>query len=37
MLFFRYGKSDDGKNIGEEVSKRIVPSLTITLPVFMLG
>ncbi len=37
MLFFRYGKSDDGKNIGAEVFKRIVPSLTITLPVFILG
>ncbi|MBI3756973.1 MAG: ABC transporter permease [Deltaproteobacteria bacterium] len=37
MLFFQYGKSDDGKNIGEEVFKRIAPSLTITLPVFILG
>jgi peptide/nickel transport system permease protein len=37
MLFFQYGKSDDGKDIGEEVFKRIVPSLTITVPVFLLG
>ncbi len=37
MLFFQYGKSDDGKNIGEEIFKRIGPSLTITLPVFLLG
>lgn len=37
MLFFRYGKSDDGKDISEEVFKRIGPSLSITVPVFMLG
>jgi peptide/nickel transport system permease protein len=37
MLFFRYGKSDDGKDIGEEIFRRIGPSLSITLPVFLLG
>lgn len=37
MLFFRYGKSDDGKDIGKEVFRRIGPSLSITVPVFMLG
>jgi peptide/nickel transport system permease protein len=37
MLFFQYGKSDDGKEIGEEVFKRIGPSLSITVPVFLLG
>jgi peptide/nickel transport system permease protein len=37
MLAFHYGKSDDGKDIGAEVFKRVGPSLTITLPVFILG
>jgi peptide/nickel transport system permease protein len=37
MLFFQYGKSDDGKEIGAEIFKRIGPSLSITVPVFLLG
>ncbi len=37
MLMFQYGKSDDGKDIGAEVFKRIGPSLSITVPVFVLG
>lgn len=37
MLFFRYGKSDDGKDIGTEIFKRIGPSLSITVPAFALG
>lgn len=37
MLFFQYGKSDDGKIIGEEIFLRIGPSLSITLPVFILA
>lgn len=37
MLFFQYGKSDDGKDIGEEILQRIGPSLSITVPVFLLG
>jgi peptide/nickel transport system permease protein len=37
MLFFQYGKSDDGKIISEEVFHRIGPSLTITLPAFILA
>jgi peptide/nickel transport system permease protein len=37
MLFFQYGKSDDGKIISEEVFRRIGPSLTITLPAFILA
>jgi peptide/nickel transport system permease protein len=37
MLVFQYGKSDDGKDIGAEVFKRIGPSLSITVPVFVLG
>lgn len=37
MLFFQYGKSDDGKEIGAEIFKRIGPSLSITLPIFLLS
>jgi peptide/nickel transport system permease protein len=37
MLFFQYGKSDDGKVIADEISKRIIPSLSITLPAFILA
>jgi peptide/nickel transport system permease protein len=37
MLAFQYGKSDDGKDIGAELAKRIGPSLSITLPAFVLG
>jgi peptide/nickel transport system permease protein len=37
MLAFQYGKSDDGKDIGAEVFKRIGPSLSITVPLFVLG
>ena len=37
MLFFQYGKSDDGKDIGREVFRRIGPSLSITVPVLLLG
>jgi peptide/nickel transport system permease protein len=37
MLVFQYGKSDDGKDIGAEIFKRIGPSLSITVPAFVLG
>lgn len=37
MLFFQFGRSDRGKNIGEEISKRILPSMSITLPSFIFG
>ncbi|MBI3831015.1 MAG: ABC transporter permease [Planctomycetes bacterium] len=37
MLFFEYGKSDDGKDISEEMLKRIGPSLWIALPEFILA
>jgi len=36
-LFFQYGKSDDGKDIGAEILTRIVPSLSITVPALMAG
>ena len=37
MLFFQYGTSDDGRDIGQEMFRRIGPSLSITLPAFILG
>ena len=37
MLFFQYGTSDDGRDIGQEIFRRIGPSLSITLPAFILG
>ncbi len=37
LLFFQFGVSDDGRNIGEEIRKRIQPSLAVTLPIFLIG
>jgi peptide/nickel transport system permease protein len=37
LLFFRFGTSDDGRNIGEEIRKRIKPSLAVTIPIFLIG
>jgi len=37
MLFFSYGKSDDGKDIAAEILKRMVPSLSIAVPVLFLA
>jgi len=37
MLFFSYGKSDDGKDIGDEILKRMLPSLSIAVPVLLLA
>ena len=37
LLFFQFGISDDGRNIGEEIRKRIRPSLAVTIPIFLIG
>jgi peptide/nickel transport system permease protein len=37
MLFFQYGKSDDGKDISKEVFRRIGPSVSLSIPVLLLG
>jgi peptide/nickel transport system permease protein len=37
LLFLRFGTSDDGRNIGEEIRKRIKPSLAVTIPIFLIG
>ena len=37
MFAFRFGKSDDGRDIGNEIRNRMGPSLAIALPVFIIG
>jgi len=37
MLCFSYGKSDDGKDIAEEIYNRMWPSLALAIPILILG
>jgi peptide/nickel transport system permease protein len=37
MFAFRFGRADDGRDIAYEIRKRMIPSLSIALPVFLLG
>ena len=37
MFAFDFGQSDDGRDIGYEIKSRMLPSLAIALPVFVLG
>jgi peptide/nickel transport system permease protein len=37
MFAFEFGKSDDGRDIGNEIQTRMGPSLAIALPVFAIG
>ncbi len=37
MFAFQFGKSDDGRDIGNEINNRMGPSLAIALPVFVIG
>ncbi len=37
MFVFDFGHADDGRNIGREIKQRMLPSLAIALPVFVLG
>lgn len=37
MFAFRFGQSDDGRDIAREIRTRMMPSLAIALPVFALG
>ncbi|MBZ0091770.1 MAG: ABC transporter permease [Sulfuricellaceae bacterium] len=37
MFAFRFGRSDDGRDIGREIKTRMWPSLAIALPVFLVG
>lgn len=37
MFAFEFGASDDGRDIGYEIRNRMVPSLAIAVPVFVVG
>ncbi|SFO18485.1 peptide/nickel transport system permease protein [Nitrosospira briensis] len=37
MFAFRFGRADDGRDIAYEIRTRMMPSLAIALPVFLLG
>lgn len=37
MFVFDFGRADDGRDIAYEIKTRMVPSLAIALPVFILG
>jgi peptide/nickel transport system permease protein len=37
MFAFKFGKSDDGRDIGYEIRHRMGPSLAIAVPVFVIG
>lgn len=37
MFVFEFGRADDGRDIAQEIKSRMVPSLAIALPVFVLG
>ncbi|MGH8728482.1 MAG: ABC transporter permease [Burkholderiales bacterium] len=37
MFAFDFGRSDDGRDIGYEIRKRMWPSLAVAIPVFALG
>jgi peptide/nickel transport system permease protein len=37
MFAFEFGRADDGRDIGREISIRMGPSLAVALPVFILG
>ncbi|MDN5751851.1 MAG: ABC transporter permease [Nitrosospira sp.] len=37
MFAFRFGRADDGRDIAHEIKTRMVASLAIALPVFLLG
>jgi peptide/nickel transport system permease protein len=37
MFAFQFGRADDGRDIAHEIKTRMMPSLAIALPVFLLG
>ena len=37
LLFFDFGRSDSGRDIGHEISTRMWPSLALAVPTFLLG
>ena len=37
LFAFQFGRADDGRDIGRDISERMWPSLAIALPVFVVG
>lgn len=37
LMFFNFGISDSGRNIGADISQRAVPSLALALPTLLIG
>jgi peptide/nickel transport system permease protein len=37
LFLFRFGTSDSGRNIGDDIQQRALPSLAVALPTLMLG
>ena len=37
MFAFKFGAADDGRDIGHDIKTRMLPSLALALPVFLLG
>lgn len=37
LMFFNFGTSDSGRNIGADISQRAVPSLALALPTLLIG
>lgn len=37
MFIFNFGRADDGRDIAHEIKTRMLPSLAIALPVFIMG
>lgn len=37
LFVFDFGNADDGRNIGQDISQRMWPSLAIAIPIFIVG
>ena len=37
LFVFDFGSADDGRNIGQDIRQRMVPSLALAIPVFIIG
>lgn len=37
LFVFDFGPADDGRNIGHDISQRMLPSLAIAIPIFIVG
>ncbi|MDH3347411.1 MAG: ABC transporter permease [Desulfobulbaceae bacterium] len=37
LFVFDFGNADDGRNIGHDIRQRVLPSLAIAIPIFIIG